>query len=134
MDLASPSPPPEVIAPPLPPLSITPLSTKVLNVLNPATDGPTSLDSSACHGMALNHAVTKDNDVDDNGGDSDASSAILDDATPPPCDLVETRENAPPSVQMKKFEEMLEKLQVYLTTFRDVSVSGTNERILARRF
>lgn len=115
MDLASPSPPCEVIAPPsvqLPPLLIPPVSTEELSVLNPATDGPTCSHSSESNDMVSEDAVSKDDGDDDSG--PDAASVIPEDTIPPPSDLGETRDSAPPPAQMKKFEELLEKLQVHL--------------------
>jgi hypothetical protein len=106
MDLASPSPSREVIAPTsieLPPLSTPPVSTKELNVLNPATDSSTALDSPENNDVTSENAVIKDS-----GGDVDAVSAIPDDTIPPPSELVEATST---SAQMKKFEELLEKLQ-----------------------
>lgn len=111
MDLASPSPPREVIAPAstiqLPPLLVTPLvSTEEPNVSNPATDDPDPSENS--NDKASKNAVNKDDGVDD-----DATSAHPDDTIPPPSDLVETRDNnALTPAQLKKFEEQLEKLQV----------------------
>jgi len=108
MDLASPSPSREVIAPTsvqLPPLLVPPVSTtEELNVLNPATDGPTSSEN---NDKASENAIIKDN-----GGDGDATSAFPIDTITPPSDLVETRDSALAPAQMKKFEELLEKLQI----------------------
>lgn len=115
MDLASPSPLREDNTPTsiqLPPLLVPPVSTEELNVLNAATDDPTSLESSENNDMASENAVIKDN-----GGDGEAASAHPDDTIPPPSDLVETKDSAITPVQMKKFEELLEKLQVDLNDF-----------------
>ena len=116
MDLASPSPAREVVAPTsiqLPPLSVPPVSIEEPNVLdspmNPATDDP---DSPENNDKASENAVIKDN-----GGDGDATSAYPDDTVPPSSDLVETRDNALTPAQLKKFEEQLEKLQVGLNDF-----------------
>ena len=117
MDLASPSPSPEVMAPTSiesPPLLTPPVSTKELNVLDPALDGSISLDSSENNDVASENAVIKDNNDnggDDRGGDVDAVSAIPNETILPPSELVEA---ASTSAQMKKFEELLEKLQVDL--------------------
>jgi hypothetical protein len=115
MDLASPSPLREDNTPTsiqLPPLLVPPVSTEELNVLNAATDDPTSLESSENNDMASENAVIKDN-----GGDGEDASAHPDDTIPPPSDLVETKDSAITPVQMKKFEELLEKLQVDLNDF-----------------
>ena len=115
MDLASPSPPREVIDPAsiqLPPLLIPPASIEELNVLNPTTDGPTSSDSSENIDIASENAVTKDS-----GGDGDATSALPDDTIPPPSEPVEIRDSALTPAQMKRFEELLMKLQVGLNDF-----------------
>ena len=108
MDLASPSPPREVNAETsiqLPPLLTPPVSTEEPNVLNPATDDPSSSEN---NDIASENAVIKDN-----GGDGDATSAAVpDDTVPPPSDLVETRDGALTPTRIKKFEELLEKLQV----------------------
>jgi hypothetical protein len=114
MDLASPSPPCEVIASAsihLPPLLIPPGSAKELNVLT--ADGSTSLDSSENNDIVSENTVVNGDD----SGDGDAASAIPDDTIPPPSDLAESTDNAPTSAQMKKFEELLEKLQVNLNDF-----------------
>jgi len=79
------------------------VSTKELNVLNPATDSSTALDSPENNDVTAENAVIKDG-----GGDVDAVSAIPDDTIPPPSELVEATST---SAQMKKFEELLEKLQ-----------------------
>ena len=110
MDLASPSPVRENIVPTsiqFPPLLVPPVSTEELNVLNPAADDPSSSDSSENNDMVSENAVIKDN-----GGDGEAAPVLPDDALPPPSDLVESRDNAFTPAQMKKFEELLEKLQV----------------------
>ena len=110
MDLASPSPVRENIVPTsiqFPPLLVPPVSTEELNVLNPAADDPSSSDSSENNDMVSENAVIKDN-----GGDGEAAPVRPDDALPPPSDLVESRDNAFTPAQMKKFEELLEKLQV----------------------
>lgn len=129
MDLASPSPPREVIAPvsiDFPPLLVTPpVSTEEPNVLNPATDGP---DPSENDDKASENAVNKDN-----GDDGDATSAQPDDTVPPPSDLVETRDdNSLTPAQLKKFEEQLEKLQVSLNNFFPRIFSEANQRFLFR--
>ena len=116
MDLASPSPPCEVIASTsiqLPPLFVSPGSTKELNVLNPAADGSTSLDSSENNDIISENTVVNGDD----SGDGDAASAIPDDTIPPPSDLADSTDSAPTSAQLKKFEELLEKLQVNLSDF-----------------
>ena len=116
MDLASPSPPCEVIAPAsstqLPPVLVPPVSNEELNVLNPAADDSTSPDSSENNDMASENAVIKDK-----GGDGDATSAFPDDTIPPPSDPVEARDSALTPAQLKKFEELLQKLQVNLNDF-----------------
>ena len=107
MDLASPSPPREVVTPTsvqLPSVLDPPVSTVEPSISNPSTDDP---DSSENNDMASENAVIKDN-----GGDGDATSAYPDDTIPPPSDLEETRDNALTQAQLKKFEEQLEKLQV----------------------
>lgn len=112
MDLASPSPPCEAIAPtsiPLAPLLVPPVTTEELNVLNPATDDAESSEN--------NEVVSKDAVIKDNGGDGDATSALPDVTIPPPSDPVETRDNAFTPAQLKRFEEQLEKLQVSLNDF-----------------
>ena len=118
MDLASPSPPREVIAPTsiqLPPLLAPPVSTEELNVSNPVTDDPPSTEN--------NDIASEDAVIKDNGGDGEATSALPDDTIPPQSDLVETRDSDLTPTRMKKFEEMLEKLQVNLKrkNFPDVS-------------
>jgi pSer/pThr/pTyr-binding forkhead associated (FHA) protein len=108
MDLASPSPPREVVTPTpvqLPPLLVPTVTTEESNVLNPATDDP---DSSAINDVVSENAVI----TKDNGADGEATSAYPDDTIPPPSDVVETRDNALTPAQLKKFEEQLEKLQV----------------------
>ena len=112
MDLASPSPPREVVTPTsvqLPSVLDPPVSTEEPSILNPSTDDP---DSSENNDMASENAVIKDN-----GGDGDATSAYPDDTIPPPSDLEETRDNALTQAQLKKFEEQLEKLQVDSNNF-----------------
>jgi len=125
MDLASPSPSREVIAPTsieLPPLLTPPVSTKELNVLDPAPHGSTSLDSSENNDATSVNAIkdNKDNGGDDRGGDVDAVSAIPNDTILP--------ETASTSAQMKKFEELLEKLQF------DVSKLHNHRRKYKARF
>ena len=104
MDLASPSPLPEVIPPTsfeLPPLVIQPASTNALN--NPSSfSGPSEKNEET--------AVIKDSD----GAEAEAASALPGDT--PPSDLVASKDSAPTS-EMKKFEELLEKLQVNLNGF-----------------
>jgi hypothetical protein len=110
MDLASPSSVREDIAPTsiqLPPLLVPPVSTEELNVVNPAADGPTSSDSSENNDMASENVVIKDN-----SGDGEVAPALPDETIPPPSDLAESRDDAFTPAQMKKFEELLEKLQV----------------------
>ena len=94
MDLASPSPPREVVTPTsvqLPSVLDPPVSTEEPSILNPSTDDP---DSSENNDMASENAVIKDN-----GGDGDADS---DDTIPFPSDLVETTDNALTQAQLKK--------------------------------
>lgn len=111
MDLASPSPPPEVIPIQLPPLLISPASTKEeLNVSNTAPHVPGSSSSNENNDVASENAVIKESVTD-----GDVVLAIPSD-TPLP-DVVETKDSAPTSAQMKKFEELLEKLQVNLNPF-----------------
>ena len=116
MDLASPSPPREVTAAPtsiqLPPLLIQPVSTEELDVLNPATDGPTCSDSSEANDMTSENVV-----IIKDSGDGDTTSAFPSNTIPPPSEPVETEDSALSPAQMKKFEELLVKLQVDLTDF-----------------
>jgi hypothetical protein len=125
MELASPSPSREDITPASiqSPLLDPPVLTEEPNVLNPATDGPTSSVSSENKDMVSENAVIKDN-----GGDGDATSVNADDTIPPPSDLVETTDSALAPAQMKKFEELLEKLQV------DVSKLHNHRRKYKARF
>ncbi|KAF8814569.1 hypothetical protein BYT27DRAFT_7230489 [Phlegmacium glaucopus] len=122
MDLASPSPPREVI--PLtsiqPPQLIT--LTKQLDVPNLALDGPSSSSSFE------NNAVASENAVIEGSADGgEAASALPSDALPP-SDMVGTRDSASTSAQMKKFEELLEKLQF------DVSKLHNHRRKYKARF
>lgn len=126
MDLASPSSVREDIAPTsvqLAPLLVLPVSTEELNVLNPAADDPTSSNSSENNDMVSENAVIKDN-----GGDGEVAPALPDDTIPPPSDLVESKDDAFTPAQMKKFEELLEKLQV------DVSKLHNHRRKYKARF
>lgn len=121
MELASPSPPPELIPPASnewSPLITSPTATKQLKVLNPASGDPTS------SGSSENNAMASENFVVEGGG---ASSPLPSDAIPPSSD-VQIRDSAPTSAQMTKFEELLEKLQF------DVSKLHNHRRKYKARF
>lgn len=118
MDLASPSPPCEVIPPTssiqFPPLLIQPTSTKQPD---PASDGSTSSNSSENNDVTPENAVIV---IESGAGDGEAAAALpsASDNLPFSLNIVESKDSAPTSAQMKKFEELLEKLQVeFETTF-----------------